>query len=113
MKVKEFKKQEISANFDTSIDEAPKFKGFKCVKVENCHTNGLSTYFTYIHHSGTVKIIVRQSNHFARHDNEERGFVDGEMIFPAVIKTTNFQIFNHLSWMEEKNNEYLIEKFCK
>ena len=109
----DFKKQEISEVFDKTTNDAPEFQGWTCIKVENSHSNGLSTYYTYIHGSKTLKIIVRVSDHFARHEDETRGFIDGDLIFPAVIKTTSFTIFNSLTWMEEKSDEYLIEKFCK
>ena len=112
--MEKFKKQQISDIFDVKVEDAPKFAGWEIKKVENCHTNGLSTYYTYLHHSNTVEVTVRQSDHFARYENYSCGtVVDGYLPFPAKFKTNSFIIFKDLSWMEEKDANYLINRFCK
>lgn len=113
MKTNEFKKQEISEVFDKQLSDAPVYAGWDCLKVENCHTNGLSTYYTYLHRSKALKVVVRESDHCARHEAEQQGWTDGEIVLPAVIHTCGFGVFEALKWMEGKSDEYLIDKFCK
>lgn len=110
-----FQKQVISTDFDQTIESAPRFEGWACERVENCHTNGLSVYFTYTHSSGVIKVVVRQSDHFARFANEKRGLYEPSVntLFPAVLKVDNFLVFEKLNWVEGKSREELIAHFCK
>lgn len=112
--MEKFEKRTISENFDVTIDNAPKFENWTCQKVENCHTNGLSTYYHYIHDSGVISVVVRQSDHYARFEIEEKGLYiqNNNVLFPAKFSVKTFSIFDDLKWINNKSKNELIERFC-